>query len=159
MNGKARMGRCILVAIIVVIALAEIALAVVTIQTEQFKGKQIVRVLLTGWLLWQAWDGARWARWVLAALSLATAILAATFVLVSPYVEGKPEVLGVLIGLSGVSALFAVGLASPWVGAYQAACRGRLDTETRTLPQHDREDDKGGAGDHQARPRDLGSSQ
>ena len=139
MDGKARLGQWILLAIIVVTALSELALAGLSIQASRFKGSQIGRVLLTGWLLWRVWDGAGWARWLLAALFFATALLAAIFVSTSPVVEGRPEVAALLVGLGGVFAAFGVGLASPWVGAYQAARRGRPDDEPGAAPDWGRD--------------------
>ncbi|MBN9117886.1 MAG: hypothetical protein J0I06_01745 [Planctomycetes bacterium] len=124
MDGKVRFGRWILVAIIVVTALVELALTGLSLQAGRFRGNQIGRVLLTGWLLWRVWDGAGWARWVLAALSLVTAGLAGVFVVASPITEGRPELVAVLIGVGVVTGAFGIGLASPWVGAYQAARRG-----------------------------------
>jgi len=126
MGGKARLGRWTLFAIIVVIALSELALAGLSMRADQFKGSQIGRALLTGWLLWRVWDGAGWARWLLAGLFLATATLAAVLVVASPAAQRPPEVVGLLAGVGVVCLAFGVGMASPWVGAYQAArCGGQ----------------------------------
>jgi len=76
MDAKARLGRWVLIAVIVVTVLCELALAGVSLQAGQFRGVQVGRVLLTGWLLWRVWDGAAWARWVTAGLFLATAAFA-----------------------------------------------------------------------------------
>lgn len=70
MNDKARLGRWVILAIIVVIALTELALAGLSIQAGKFRGEQVGRVMLTGWLLSRVWDGAKWARWLIAGLFL-----------------------------------------------------------------------------------------
>jgi hypothetical protein len=57
MGGKPRIGQWVLIAVIVVTALSELALAGVSLRAGRFSGAQVGRVLLTGWLLWQAWDG------------------------------------------------------------------------------------------------------
>jgi hypothetical protein len=134
MDDKVKLGRWILVAVIVVTALVELALAGLSLQAGRFRGNQIGRVLLTGWLLWRAWDGAGWARWVLAALSLVTAGFAGMFVVASPITEGRPEVVAVLIGVGVVTGAFAIGLASPWVGAYQADRRRSAGAEPGAAP-------------------------
>jgi hypothetical protein len=129
MDGKARLGKWVLLSIIVVLALSELALAGLSIATGQFKGSQVGRVLLTGWLLWQVWDGVGWARWLLSGLFLAAAVLAGVLGVASPAVVGRPELVGLLVGMGAVCVAFGVGLASPWVGAYQAARRGSPDAE------------------------------
>ena len=129
MGGKARLGRWVLLAIIVVTVLSELVLTGLSIQAGRFKGSQIGRILLTGWLLWRVWDGVGWARWLLATLCFAGALLAAIFVLASPVVEGRPGVAALLRGVGGSLAVLGVGFASPWVGAYQAARRGGAGAE------------------------------
>jgi hypothetical protein len=129
MDGKSRLGRWVLLAIIVVTALIELALAVLSMQADGVKGGQIGRVLLTGWLLWRVWDGAGWARWLLVVLFLAAAAFGVITVVTSPAVQGRPEAVVLLIGLGGIFAAFGIGLASPWVGAYQAARCGGPDAE------------------------------
>ncbi|QEL19941.1 hypothetical protein [Limnoglobus roseus] len=128
MDGKARLGQWVLLAIIVVSALSELALVGLSVQTGRFKGSQIGRVLLTGWLLWRVWDGAAWARWLVAVLSLVAAVFAVALGIASPAAEGRPEVMALMVGVGAVGVAFGVGLASPWVGAYQAARRGRPDS-------------------------------
>lgn len=129
MHGKARLGRSVLIAVIVVTALSELALAGVSLQAGRFRGGQVVRVVLTGWLLWRVWDGAGWARWLMAGLFLLTAVGAAGFAVGSPAVEGRPGLLAFLAVVGAVCLAFGVGLASPWVGAYQAARRGIQEAE------------------------------
>lgn len=123
-----------MVAIIVVTALAELALAGLSLQAGRFRGNRIGGVLLTGWLLWRTWDGAGWARWVLAICSLAAAGFAVVVGVASPVTEGRPGVMALVIGFGVVSVAFAIGLASPWVGAYQAARRGRPGAEPGATP-------------------------
>jgi len=136
MDGKARLGQWVLLAIIVVTALSELTLAGFSIQADRFKGGQIGRVLLTGWLLWRVWDGVGWARWLVSGLFLATAVFAGVVGVTSPAVADRPEVVPLLVGLGAVCLAFGVGLASPWVGAYQAARRGSPDAAPgpRNLP-------------------------
>jgi hypothetical protein len=129
MGVKARLGRWVLLAIIVVTVLSELALACLSLQTGRFKGSEIGRVLLTGWLLWRVWDGSGWARWLLAALFLGAGLFAAVLGLASPAMQGRPDVVALLVVLAAVFAAFGGGLASPWVAAYQAARRG-CDSET-----------------------------
>lgn len=131
MDAKVRLGRWVLIAVIVVTALSEAALAVVSLEADRFKGSQIGRVLLTGWLFWQVWDGAGWARWLMAGLFLAAAALAVVLGVASPAVAGRPEAVAVLAGLGAVCLAPGVGLASPWVGAYQAA---RRESQTAEPP-------------------------
>ena len=129
MDGKARLGKWVLLALIIFTALSELALAGLSIRAGQLKGSQIGRVLLTGWLLWRVWDGAGWARWLLSGLFLATAVFACTLGVASPTVAGRPDMLTLLVGMGAICVAFGVGLASPWVGAYQAVRRGRPDAE------------------------------
>jgi len=129
MDAKARLGRWVLIAVIVVTVLCELALAGLNLQAGRFRGAQVGRVLLTGWLLWQVWDGAAWARWLTAGLFLAAAVFAAVLGVASPAAAGRPEVVAVLVGMGGLCLTLGVGLASPWVGAYQAARRGSQTAE------------------------------
>lgn len=129
MDGTARLGKGVLITIIVVVALSELSLAGLSVRAGHFRGGQIGRALLTGWLLWRAWDGAGWARWLLCGLFMAAAVLVGVLVVASPAVAGRPDVLMLLVGSGAVFVAFGVGLASPWVGAYQAARRCSLDAE------------------------------
>lgn len=122
MDDKARLGRRLLTVIIVVAALGELALACLSLHTGRFRGAQIGRVLLTGWLLWRIWDGAGWARWLTAGLFFAGAALAVALAFDYPVTQSRPEVAALLVG--AVFGAFGFGLASPWVGAYQAFRRG-----------------------------------
>jgi hypothetical protein len=133
MHGKARLGQWVILALIVATAVSELALAGFSIQANRFKGTQITRVLLSGWLLWRVWDGAGWARWLVAVLCFITAAFSATVGLISPAVDGQPELVAMLIGIGVVSAAFGFGLASPWVGAYQTARRGEPEAEAAAL--------------------------
>ncbi len=127
MDGKARFGRWVVLAVIVVTALLELASAALSVQAGRFRGSQIGRALLTGWLLWRVWDGAGWARWLVVVLFLAAAAFGASAgVSAAP---GRPEAAVLLLGLGGVFAALGAGLASPWVGAYQAARRRGPDAE------------------------------
>jgi hypothetical protein len=122
-DDKARLGRWVLIAVIAVLAAGELALAGFSLQAGRFKGQQITRVLLTGWLLWRVWDGAGWARWLMAGFCLAGAVFAVAVGFGSPRVTGRPEILALVAGLGVVSVMLGLGLASPWVGAYQASRR------------------------------------
>lgn len=124
MDSKARLGRWVLLSVIVITTLTELAIAGFSLQAGRFKGSQIGRVLLTGWLLWRVWDGAGWARWLVAGLFGAAAALAVVLGAASPAVLARPEVTALLAGMAAVCVACGVGLASPWVGAYQAARRG-----------------------------------
>ena len=68
MDGKARLGKWVLIVTIIATLLFELATAGLSLRVGQFKGIQIVRMLLTIWLLWRVWEGVGWARWLLAAL-------------------------------------------------------------------------------------------
>jgi hypothetical protein len=130
MSDKARLGRRILLAIIVVIALAELSLAGLNLVAGQFRGAQVARVLLTGWLLWQVWEGASWARWVLTALfSCAAVFTVVVLCIASSATPRQSEVVVLLLGSAAACLLFGLGLASPWVAAYQVAKRGHVDAE------------------------------
>lgn len=134
MDGRARLGQWVLLAVIGVTALLELATAALSVQAGEFRGSQIGRVLLTGWLLWRVWDGAGWARWLLAVLFLAAAAFGVVAGVSSPAGPERPEAVALLVGLGGTFAALGVGLASPWVGAYQAARRGLLGAEPRAAP-------------------------
>jgi hypothetical protein len=127
MDAKVRLGRWVLIAVIVVTALAELALAGVSIQAGRFSGGQVGRVILTGWLLWRVWNGAGWARWLVAGLFVVVAAFAIVLGAASPAVQARPEVTALVVGMAAVCAAIGVGLASPSVGAYQAARRGSPD--------------------------------
>lgn len=129
MEGKARIGRWVLIAIIIVIALSELTLAALGILTGRFRGGQVIRVLLTGWLLWKAWDGAALARWLMVGLFLVSAVFAAFIGVGALLVEDRPEIVALGVGLSAVCLAFGLSLSSPWVGAYQTARRGSLRAE------------------------------
>ncbi|MBA4189441.1 MAG: hypothetical protein C0467_15735 [Planctomycetaceae bacterium] len=135
MNRNARLGKWVLIVLIVFAALSELAVVGFSIWAHRFEASHISRVLLTGWLLWRIWDGAEWARWLVAVLGFAGVLLVVIFGLVSPAVEGRPELVAFLVGCGVVYAAFGIGLASPWVGAYQAARRGDLDIEQFLLPE------------------------
>lgn len=112
-----------LVAVIVVIALTELAVVGLSILAGTFRGGQVGRVILTAWLLWQVWDGANWARWLTAGLFLAAAFIG-VFAICSPdIVNGRLKVVALLAGFGAVCVAISVGLALPCVGAYQAARR------------------------------------
>lgn len=129
MSGKARLGQWVVLTIIVVTALSELTLAGLSLLAGRFRGEQVGRVLLTGWLLWRVWDGAGWARWLVTGLILAAAMFAVVVSVASPAVQERPEVVALMAGFGAVGLAFGVGLASPWVGAYQAARRGSPDAE------------------------------
>lgn len=134
MDAKVRLGRWVLLTIIVITVLSELAVAGLSIQAGRFKGSHIGRALLTVWLLWRVWDGAGWARWLLAALFLVTALFAATIGLAFPAAQERPEVVALFVVVGAVCVAFGVGLASPWVGAYQAARRGGKEAEPVAAP-------------------------
>jgi hypothetical protein len=119
MNSKARTGQWILIAIVVMVALLEIGLAALNFSTGRLRINHLGRALLTGWLLWKIWDGAAWARWLFASLFLIAALYA-FYTAVSTDFEDRPEGAWIIGGFGVVSLLLTVGLASPWVGAYQA---------------------------------------
>ena len=128
MNDKARLGRWVLLGVIVFIALIELALAAVSIQAGKFRGEQVGRVMLTGWLLSRVWDGAKWARWLTSGLFLVTAFGMA-FAACSPdIVNGRLMVVALLATFAAMCAAISVGLALPCMGAYQAARREAPDT-------------------------------
>ncbi|WP_148087584.1 hypothetical protein [Gemmata obscuriglobus] len=91
-------------------------------------------MLLTGWLLWRVWDGAGWARWLVAGLFLAAAAFAIVLGVASPVVLARPEVTALVAGMAAVCMAAGAGLASPWVGAYQAARRGNEEAESDAAP-------------------------
>jgi hypothetical protein len=122
MEGKARVGRGILIIVTAFITLIELGLAGYSFQVAGFRPGQIGRVLLTVWLLWQVWDGSGWARWLLAGLFLAGAVFAIVLGF-GPRAEDKPQLALLMTALAVVFAMLGLGLASPWVGAYQSARR------------------------------------
>lgn len=122
MKNKARVGQWVLVTIFILIALSELGLAVLNIYTERFRGSQVGRVILTGWLLWKIWDGFAWARWLIAGLFLVTAIYAVSVAIFTDF-EDRTEAVWVIGGAGATFLLFAIGLATPWVGAFQAVRR------------------------------------
>lgn len=123
MNDKARLGRWVIFAVIVFIALTELALAVLNILAGKFRGEQVGRVMLTGWLLSRVWDGANWARWLTAGLFLAAGFVT-IFAACSPdIVNGRLVVVALLAGFGATCVTISVGLALPCVGAYQAGRR------------------------------------
>ena len=129
MNDNARLGRLVLVAVIVVIALTELAVVGLTILAGTFRGGQLFgRAMLTGWLLWKVWDGAKWARWLMAGLFF-VAVFGAVFAICSPdIVNGRIKVAALFAGFGVACAAISVGLALPCVGAYQAARREVTDS-------------------------------
>ncbi len=111
MNDKVRLGRWVLVAVIVVIALTELAVAGLSILAGTFRGGQFGRVILTVWLLWQVWDGANWARWLTVGLFFVAAF-GAVFAAFSPdIVNGRLKVVALLAGFGAVCVAISVGLA------------------------------------------------
>jgi hypothetical protein len=115
----------LLVAVIVVTAVGELAVFALILREGRVSGGQAGRVALTFWLLSRVWDGAGWARWLTAGLFGAAGVLTAAAGLRSPAAEGRPEVAALLAGVGAVGVALGLGLASPWVGAYQAAREGR----------------------------------
>lgn len=139
MDGKARLGQRLLLAIIVVTALIELSLTGFKLKAGRFGSQDVVRVLLTGWLLWRVWDGAGWARWLVAALFLVTGAGAVIAGLTVPAAQELPELMAFLIGLAAVCVAFGSGLASPWVGAYQSARRDSSDAGFPSVPGQPRQ--------------------
>ena len=129
MGGKARLGQWVLLIIIVVMALSELVLAGLSIQAGRFRGDQVVRGILEGWIFWRAWAGAGWSRWLLAGLFLTAAALVVSTGFSSPAMQKRPEMIPLLIGMGAVCLAFGIGLASPWVGAFQAVQRSRAATK------------------------------
>lgn len=121
---RALLGRRVLIGVIIVALVGEVALAGMYLHAGQFRFVQIVRMLLTGWLFWQVWEGARWARWLMAGLCLSGAVPAGLVLLASIGGEERPEVLAIMVGIVAVLVGLGFALASPWVGAYQAVRRG-----------------------------------
>ncbi len=132
MVGKARLGQRVLVAVTVSIVLAEIIVALVSWYAGGLRRSQFGRVSLTVWLLFEVWEGKAWARWVLTVLSSVTAILAIVVGSGSLALGSQKAGVGFIVALGIYSAAIAVGLVSPWVGAYQAARRDSSKGETRT---------------------------
>jgi hypothetical protein len=124
MDNQARIGRWMLIVVIAVFALGEVGLAAVNLEAGRFSLVQVGRVILTAWLLWRMWDGAAWARWLYAALSLAGAVLAFVAGFGSGASVGRPEVLVITCVFIAVSLGLTVAVASPFVGAYQEARSG-----------------------------------
>jgi hypothetical protein len=56
----------------------------------------------------------------------------------SPVFEDRPEVVALLVGFGVVWVTFGVGLASPWVGAYQAARRADQEAQPDVAPDRER---------------------
>jgi hypothetical protein len=125
MGRSAQIGLTILVVIITVTALGEAALAVMNILAGKLSGGQIVRWFLTAWLFWKVWDGAAWSRWLLAVLYLFTGVVA--IILGMNYAAGErsEELVVLILGMGSVYLLFGIGMASPWMSAYQAEHRYR----------------------------------
>jgi hypothetical protein len=129
MTDNVRLGRWVILAVIIIIALSELALASMNIIAGTFRSGQFGRVILTGWLLWQIWVGANWARWLSAGLFLVSGF-GAIYAACSPsFVNGRLMVVVLLAGFGATCVLISVGLALPCVGAYQAARRKVPDTE------------------------------
>lgn len=129
MNDNVRLGRWVVLAVIIVIALSELALAGMNILAGTFRSGQFGRVILTGWLLRQIWVGANWARWLSAALSLAAGFVAFFSACSPDFVNGRLMVVVLLAGFGATCVAISIGLALPCVSAYQAARRKVPDTE------------------------------
>ncbi|MCE9560726.1 MAG: hypothetical protein K8U57_01600 [Planctomycetes bacterium] len=125
MDHKARFGKVIVILLIFAATLGELAVAVLALQAGTFRVTQIGRVMLTGWLLWQVWDGAGWARWLMTVLLIGSAVFAVGLGFRNPSVADRPDLLAFLIWFGSVTFLLGLGLASPWVGAFQDARRNR----------------------------------
>ncbi|QJW98628.1 hypothetical protein [Frigoriglobus tundricola] len=130
MDGKARRGQWVLIALVLFFVVSEGAMAVLSLQAGRFKGAQIGRVLLTGWLLWQIWDGAAWARQLMTGLLLLGVALTVVLAVAVPAVTAHPGLVALCIGVVVIGLALAIGLMSPWVGAYQAARRAGRDAPT-----------------------------
>lgn len=139
MGGKAWLWQWVQIVIIAVTVLSELILAGLSLQDGRFRVGQVFRVLLTGWLLWQVWNGASWARWLMAGLFLITTLFAAVVGVGALIAEGRPEVVALGIGSSAVCVGFGLSMASPWVAAYQAARRGSLNDELAPTADQPRE--------------------
>lgn len=124
MDRQARIGMWMVIGVIAVSALGEASLLAVNILAGRFTGMQAARIVLTVLLLWRVWDGASWARWLLAVLCLAGAVLAFVAGFGTSVAADHPEALLVVGVIIAVSLGMAVFLASPPVGAFQEARRG-----------------------------------
>jgi hypothetical protein len=129
MDEKVRLGRWVLILMIAVTAVSELTLAGLSLQAGRFSGGQALRVLLTAGLFWKVWDGAGWARWLTAGLFLVSAAFGAFLAAAALDAGGRLEVVVLVGGLSAVCLAFGLGLASPWVAAYQSARRGGASAE------------------------------
>lgn len=123
MDDKARLGKRFLVFMIVLVALIEITTDGLSIAAGRFDDADVIRGILTTLLWWRVWSGSAWARWLLAGLFLAAALFVVIVVASFPAVKKPPEVMGLMLCVGAICATLGAGMASPWVGAYQAARR------------------------------------
>jgi hypothetical protein len=131
----ARRGQLVLIAFIIFLAPSELPQASASLLSGQFQTSQVVRVGMTICLFWQLWAGAGWARWLMASLCFLAPGPAAVFYFALPRTADSPVALAILAGVSGVCLLCALGLASPWVGACQAAQREGRAVERDRSPE------------------------
>lgn len=139
MDDRARPGRWILLAVTAITVLSEGLLALVALLSGRLEAAQVVRIVLTVGILWQVWEGARWARWLTVALSLAGAVFVVVIGLVIADGEARPKVRELSVAVAAFCTAIAVAMASPWVGAYQAAQR-RNKSDTRRWIEDGRRD-------------------
>ncbi|MFO0946732.1 MAG: hypothetical protein U1D30_12425 [Planctomycetota bacterium] len=119
MPRKALLGYWILCSVVLFVAVVEGGVFIASLKYGQPHRAQLGRVLLSGWLLWHVWQGANWARWILAALFLAAAGLVVAVVPGSPRLEGKPLFTILATGFGVLCFLASFALASPWFSAYR----------------------------------------
>ena len=134
MTEQARRGRRVLIILTVLIALGEIVIAVADIQKGRYGATDLTRLALTMLLFWQVWDGARWARFLLAALCLGGVVMMVVWGITAEQVPAW-----VVVAAVAVLVLFYVSLISAPIGAYQAYRRSRSQSPDTTpaTPEQD----------------------
>lgn len=126
---QVKIGRTILIIVIVFTVLLEMLSSGFQVQAGRFGISSVGRMFLTVFLLMYVWDGSKWARWILVVLLFAAAGLMVTIALTFPAISERSDLVALLIGLGVIYLMLSMGLASPWMGAYQNARRPRNGTE------------------------------
>jgi len=125
MDNDAKRGFVILTIITFLVVVAEVFLLGYRFILIRLSWSDLVRVLLTIGLLWSTWKGARWARWILVVLYLMASGIGFYLFVTDPRVLAKPMAIWVLGSLVAAFILMGLGIASRWVGAFQAYQRNR----------------------------------
>ena len=125
MNNDAKRGFVILTIITFLVIVGEVFLLGFRFLTIRLSWSDLVRVLLTIWLLWNTWKGASWARWIVAVLYLLATGLGVYYFITDPRILAKTTAIWLFGSLVAALFLMGLGLALPWVGAFQAHQRNR----------------------------------